>query len=169
MGNVVQGSKGAGKSFWRKLAAPAGAAAALVALGLVGAAQAHPYGPPHPHPHRAGGPYAPAPHGGGFIKIADRVVSDRFDRDVIGLPGRRRFNEIRLCVRRRAVEFLDLDVRFANGGNQDIQVRRVIQAGQCTRNIQLRGRAPRDIAQIIMKYTSVRKAGRQPIVSVYAR
>lgn len=154
---------GAG-AFLRKGAVLAGVAA-MTLFGFAASASAHNVGPRHPHPHR---PYA-RPYATGFVKVAERRVGDRFDRDVISLPGRRRFSEIKLCVRRRAVEFVDLDVVFANGGNQDIGVRRVIYPGECTRNIRLRGRGPRNIEHIIMKYTALRKQGPQPYVAVYAR
>jgi hypothetical protein len=49
------------------------------------------------------------------------------------------------------VRFVDLDVRYANGANDDIPVRARINRGECTRNIDLRG-ADRDIASIKMVY-----------------
>lgn len=105
----------------------------------------------------------------GFVRLADLSVRDGRDRDVIRLPGRQRFNQLKLCVSFRAVEFFDFDVRFANGGNQDVRIRRVIGAGECTRNINLAGRNSRDIRAIVLKYTSLRKRGPQPVVSVFAR
>lgn len=163
------------RSFGRWGVVAAGVLAAMTTAGFSGAASADPrgYGPQQPQsfgafleePRYRAGP----PSRGGFVKIANRKVGDRFDRDVIALPGRRRFSEIKLCVRRRAVEFYDLDVTFANGGVQDIGIRRVIYPGECTRNIQLRGRNPRNLEHIILKYTALRKQGRQPRVAVYAR
>ena len=103
-----------------------------------------------------------------FTRIGTKVVADRVDVDTIELPGKERLFQIKLCARYRPVEFLDLDVRFANGRNQDIRVRRVIQPGTCTRNIDLVN-APRNIRRIVMKYTSFKKAGLQPVVEVFAR
>ncbi len=80
-----------------------------------------------------------------------RDVRDRTDRDTIYLNGHREFSRIRLCVYRNPVHFYDLDVRFNNGGHQDVSVRSRINAGECTRWIDLNGRN-RDIAYVTMLY-----------------
>ncbi len=84
-------------------------------------------------------------------QIGARDVRDRTDRDVIYLGGHRQYERIRLCVYRNPVHFYDLDVRFNNGGHQDVSVRQRINPGECTRAIDLRG-ADRDIATIAMLY-----------------
>ena len=50
-----------------------------------------------------------------------------------------------------AVHFIDLDVRFAKGGAQDVPVRAVIRPGQCTRAIDLVG-DDRNITAVHMVY-----------------
>lgn len=94
---------------------------------------------------------APAVAQGGWTLLGERHVNDRAERDVIGIGGARRFAQIRVCVVDRAVRFYDVDVRFRNGGNQDVPVRAIIPAGGCTREIGLRGRG-RDIAEIRFAY-----------------
>ena len=86
-----------------------------------------------------------------WTEVARRIVADRMDVDVVDLPGWRRYDEIKLCVLRHPVKFYDLDVNFANGGHQDIEVRDRINPGDCTRNIDLRG-YDRDITSIKLKY-----------------
>lgn len=86
-----------------------------------------------------------------WTEVARRVVTDRMDVDVVALPGWARYDEIKLCVLRHPVKFYDLDVNFANGGHQDIEVRDRINPGGCTRNIDLRG-YDRDITSIKLKY-----------------
>jgi hypothetical protein len=86
-----------------------------------------------------------------WTEVARRVVTDRMDVDVVALPGWKRYDEIKLCVLRHPVKFYDLDVNFANGGHQDIEVRDRINPGGCTRNIDLRG-YDRDITSIKLKY-----------------
>lgn len=71
--------------------------------------------------------------------LGTRHVRDAVDRDSINLPGNRKFDRIRICVYGRPVHFIDVNVRFANGGVQDVPVRAVIRPGQCTRNIDLNG------------------------------
>jgi hypothetical protein len=86
-----------------------------------------------------------------WTEVARRVVTDRMDVDVVVLPGWRRYDEIKLCVKRNPVRFVDVDVNFANGGHQDISVRSRINPGDCTRNIDLRG-YNRDITSIKLLY-----------------
>jgi len=93
-----------------------------------------------------------------WTQIGVREVRDRTDRDVIVVEGPRQFERIKLCVYRNPVHFYDLDVRFANGGSQDVSVRQRINVGQCTRAIDLVG-DDRNITRVSMLYeeTSFRR------------
>lgn len=86
-----------------------------------------------------------------WTQLAERIVTDRMDVDVVTLPAPVRYSQIKLCVYRNPVRFVDLDVRYANGANDNIPVRARINRGECTRNIDLRG-ADRDIASIKLVY-----------------
>lgn len=90
--------------------------------------------------------------------IGVREVRDRTDRDTIVVEGRRQFERIKLCVYRNPVHFIDVDVHYANGGHQDVSVRERINAGQCTRAIDLNG-DDRNITRVVMVYeeTSFRR------------
>lgn len=83
--------------------------------------------------------------------LATRDVADRVDRDVVNLPGDRRFERLRICVYERPVHFLDVNVNFANGGRQDVPVRARIRPGGCTRALDLNG-DDRNIRSIEMVY-----------------
>lgn len=83
--------------------------------------------------------------------LGSRDVRDAVDRDSIKLDGQRRFDRIRICVYERAVHFIDVNVRFANGGVQDVPVRARIKPGQCTRAIDLVGQ-DRNIVSVNMVY-----------------
>lgn len=91
-------------------------------------------------------------------QIGARDVRDRTDRDTIVVEGHRQFERIKLCVYRNPVHFIDVDVRYHNGGHQDVSVAQRINPGQCTRVIDLNG-DDRDIATISMLYeeTSFRR------------
>lgn len=93
-----------------------------------------------------------------WTQIGARDVRDRTDRDTITVEGARQFERIRFCVYRRPVHFHDIDVRFANGGHQDVSVRERVNPGQCTRAIDLNG-DDRNITTISMLYeeTSFRR------------
>ena len=100
-------------------------------------------------------------------QIGSRTVRDRTDRDTINLSGHRQFNRIKLCVYGHPVHFYDVDVRFNNGGHQDVSVRSRIPAGGCTRAIDLEGGA-RDIASISMLYEETSFRRRTATVRVFA-
>lgn len=90
--------------------------------------------------------------------IGVRDVRDRTERDTIVVEGHRDFNRIKLCVFRNPVHFYDLDVRYRNGGHQDVSIRARINPGECTRAIDLNGH-DRDITTVSMLYeeTSFRR------------
>jgi len=106
--------------------------------------------------------------------IGATQVSFRTERDTIRVHGNDRHRQIMVCVYNKPVRFLDMDVRFGNGRSQDVGVRSVIGAGQCTRAIDLNGRH-RDIRSVSFAYKTIpgfRQVGRfaQPAtVRVYAR
>lgn len=86
-----------------------------------------------------------------WTQVGARDVRDRTERDTIYVEGHRQFERIRLCVYRNPVRFIDLDVRFNNGGHQDVSIRQRINPGQCTRAIDLVG-DDRDIRSVSMLY-----------------
>jgi hypothetical protein len=87
-----------------------------------------------------------------WTRIGSKTVSWFIDQDTIQV-GRWRgsFRKIQLRVRGTGVNFLDLKVRFHNGGVQDVRVRSFIPAGGSTRIIDLNGGA-RFIDQVRMTY-----------------
>lgn len=99
--------------------------------------------------------------------LGTRDVRDAVDRDTIVVEGARQFERIRLCVYRRPVHFIDLDVRFANGGHQDVSVRQRVNAGECTRVIDLVG-DDRNITSVTMLYEETsRRRGQHATVRLY--
>jgi hypothetical protein len=144
-------------------------AGALLALGLATPAFAH-----------SGGGYGPQPAAynghrhAAWELIGTREVSFRADRDTIFAQGRDRHRQVMICVYRAPVRMIDVDVRFKNGGHQDLAVRDVIGAGQCTRAIDLQGNR-RDIRSVSLSYKTIanfRPHNRFPstaVVRVYAR
>lgn len=107
-----------------------------------------------------------AAQGGGWVTIGTKRVGSGYDRDTINVMGNDRFRQIKLCTD-RPIRMMDLNVVFANGGRQDVNVRSHFKAGSCTRAIDLKGER-RNIAQIEMTYGKVRAGGR-PEVRVMAR
>lgn len=101
-----------------------------------------------------------------WTQLGVRIVADRTDHDTISLPGNRAFNHIRLCVYRNPIHLYDLQVRFRNGGVQDVSVRDFIGPGQCTRAIDLNGRF-RNIDRIDMTYEETSWRHRTATVRVF--
>lgn len=99
--------------------------------------------------------------------VGARDVRDRTERDTIVVEGPRQFERIRLCVYRQPVHFIDLDVRFANGGHQDVSVRQRINPGECTRAIDLNG-DDRNIASVSMVYEETSFRRRHATVRLFA-
>jgi len=100
--------------------------------------------------------------------LGSREVAYGSDTDVISAPGTKRYGAVRLCVTRHAVRFTDVDVVFGNGGKQDVPVRRVIAAGECTRWVNLRG-PRRNIARVVLRYDTYGDNGLRAVVTAKAR
>ena len=75
---------------------------------------------------------------------------------------------MRVCVFGGPIEMRDIDVRFRNGGHQDIGTRALMRAGTCTRNLDLRG-ARRDVTQIRLRYSPLARHWVRPVVRVQVR
>lgn len=110
---------------------------------------------------------ATAPSAQAWTQIGVREVRDATERDTIVVEGPRRFERIKLCVYRNPVHFIDLDVRFANGGHQDVDVRQRINPGECTRAIDLSG-DDRNIASVSMLYEETSLRRRTATVRLFA-
>jgi hypothetical protein len=93
---------------------------------------------------------------------------DGRDSDTINLPGVTRQRAIRLCAINQPLNLRDFDIRFANGGSQDVNTRAVLRAGTCTRAVDLNGNR-RDIASIRLRYAPILRSWQRPVVRVQVR
>ena len=103
----------------------------------------------------------------GWRTVAYTRVDGR-DMDTIWLRGNIRERSIRLCAINQALNLRDFDIRYRNGGHQDVNTRAVLRAGTCTRAVDLRGNR-RDIASIRLKYAPIWRAAMRPMVRVQVR
>jgi hypothetical protein len=102
-----------------------------------------------------------------WVELGCQKVSFRAERDVVRV-GRRegRFTAIRLFARGGDVEMLDLKVIYANGEPDDIRVRHILERGERTRPLDLRGRE-RSIDRIDLAYRALpNRRDREPTVCV---
>ena len=109
-----------------------------------------------------------AAQGYNWRTIAFKTVASGTDRDVIDVRGNNRYREVRLCVFNAPIRMRDFDIRFDNGGRQDVRVRQRIRAGSCTRNIDLEGNR-RDVDRIRLVYERFQRGRYTPLVRVQAR
>ena len=99
--------------------------------------------------------------------VAFTTVNGR-DSDTIRVPGTARYRQMRVCVYRGPIRMRDLDVRYRNGGRQDVRVRQLMRAGTCTRNLDLAG-SRRDITSVRLRYTPLARGWVRPLVRVQVR
>lgn len=78
--------------------------------------------------------------GDDWVMLGERTVTDRADHDTITVTAARgSFTALRFSVHERAVDFQKVVVSFANGGDQNIELRNSIPAGGTTRVIDIDG------------------------------
>ena len=111
---------------------------------------------------------ASAARGDAWETIGTRTVDGTVERTTVNVRGDKRFHELRLCAARRPVRILGANVDFANGGSQDLNATSILSAGECSRPIDLKGRA-RDITQVRMTYAKFKLFSRTPVLRVQAR
>jgi hypothetical protein len=106
----------------------------------------------------------------GWRIVGFKTVGLGTDRDVIRLPGRERYSQVRLCSYNRPIRLVDFRVTFANGGSQDLQVRNRIAPGTCTRAIDLRGQGRgRNVETVELRYERIDRRLGAPLIRVSAR
>lgn len=105
---------------------------------------------------------------GGWETIGTRNVNGTVDRETIRVRGNERFRALRICAQHRPIRILGANVDFANGGSQDLNATSILSAGECSRAIDLRGKA-RDITQVRMTYAKFKIFSRTPVLVVQAR
>lgn len=81
-----------------------------------------------------------AQRGREWVLLGQRNVSDRADHDTVSVTGARGdFTAIKIEVQRRAVDFHRVVIHFANGDDQNVELRNTIRAGGESRVIDING------------------------------
>lgn len=112
---------------------------------------------------------APAYGGQGpaWVPLGERTVTDRLDHDLIPVTvARGDFTRIKITVRRHGVDFHRVVVHFANGGDQEVEMRATIPAGGETRAIDLRA-GDRVIRSVEFWYDARTIRGRRAVVRLF--
>ena len=77
---------------------------------------------------------------GNWVLLGSRTVTDRAEHDTITVTGARgTFTAVKFEVRQRAVDFHRVVIHFANGGDQNVELRNTIRAGGESRVIDIDG------------------------------
>jgi hypothetical protein len=103
----------------------------------------------------------------GWRTIAYRQVNGR-DTDTIHMWGHVRERQIRVCAINQPLHLRDFDIRYQNGGRQDVNTRAVLRAGTCTRAVDLRGDR-RDIKAVRLRYEPIYRSALRPHVRIQVR
>ena len=103
----------------------------------------------------------------GWRTVAYTRVDGR-DTDTIRLRGHVRDRAIRVCAINAPLNLRDFDIRYENGGHQDVNTRDVLRAGTCTRAVDLRGNR-RNIDSVRLKYAPIYRAAQRPYVRIQVR
>ena len=102
-----------------------------------------------------------------WVLLGQRTVTDRVDHDQIVVTGARGdFRSIKITVHRAAVDFHRVVVHFANGGDQEVEMRHTIPAGGETRAIDLRA-GERVIRSVDFWYDARTIRGRRAVVRLH--
>ncbi len=106
----------------------------------------------------------------GWQTIGSLRVDHRAERADIRVRGAERHRAVRMCNTnsRKTIRLIDVDLLFANGGEQDVNTQNSILPGRCTAAYDLRGRT-RNIAAVKLAYAKSGVRGRDPILTVQAR
>lgn len=103
----------------------------------------------------------------GWKRLGEKLVDHKVERDEINVGADEGvFNRIKLEVKNADVEFLNVKVVYANGADQDIEVRLKIKAGGETRPIDLDGHR-RIIKKVVLLYKTERDERHRALVVLY--
>ena len=104
----------------------------------------------------------------GWVHLGQSNVDGRADHDRIAVRTRGRFSAIQLGIKGGAIEFQRVVVHFANGQDQEVEVRDRIDAGGKTRVIDLPGDR-RDITSVEFWYGKPNWRSRRATLNLWGR
>jgi hypothetical protein len=113
--------------------------------------------------------FGPASYAKGWVYLGEAHVDGKTDHDRIKVgKSEGRFRALQIKVDRAPIEFRHVVVHYANGGDEEVQVRQRIRAGGSTRDIDLSGR-DRAIESVEIWYERANYGSREPRVRLYGR
>lgn len=111
----------------------------------------------------------PASYAKGWEYLGEAHVDGNVDHDKIKVGKKEgRFHSLQIRVDRAPIEFRHIVVHYANGGNEEVQVRQKIRAGGVSRDIDLRG-GDRAIESVEFWYEKANYGSTRPRLRLYGR
>ena len=105
----------------------------------------------------------------GWELLGERTVNDAVDHDTIVVTrSEGSFKALRIKVFERAVQFRKMTIHFANGADQEVELRNVIPAGGQSRIIDVAG-GDRVIRSIEFVYDAQALGGHKALVRVFGK
>ncbi len=105
----------------------------------------------------------------GWESLGELTVNDSKDHDTLAVTAAQgSFRAVKFQVFDHGVEFREVIIHFANGGDQKVELRRVIPAGGESRIIRIQG-GDRVIRTIEFTYDAQSFAGKKARVKVLGR
>ena len=102
----------------------------------------------------------------GWELIGQATVTDGRDHDTIAVTGAQgSFKKVQVKVFERPVQFREMTIHFANGGDQSVEMREVIRPGRASRVIDVDG-GDRVIRSIEFRYDA-QSGGHRAVVKVF--
>lgn len=91
----------------------------------------------------------------GWHKISETTVNFKSDKDEILVMGADKFKSLKFKVTQGAIDLQDLEVYYAEGDKEDIQVRTPIKENSESRVIDLKG-SERELKKVVFIYRTLK-------------
>ena len=103
----------------------------------------------------------------GMGTLGRRQVTGAADHDTITVSKTETYATLMLCVDDAPLHLMEMVVRYRNGTSQNVRLRSVVQAGRCSRELDLHNR--REIASVDFTYNATRLGAAQATVVLFGR
>lgn len=103
----------------------------------------------------------------GWELLGTRTVTDRADHDSVAARHQGTFRSLKITVQRRAVQFHDVKIHFANGDVQDVALRTVIPAGGESWVIDIEGHDR--VIRTVEFWYDAQTRGKRAVVKVFGK
>ena len=101
-----------------------------------------------------------------WSRIGEKTVDFSKEYDEIIMPGASRYSAIKFSVAGASVDISDMEIHYADGGKDDINVASPIRPGGESRSIEVKGN-DKDIKKIVFRYKTMDNNRQKATVTVW--